>query len=235
MLVTNLFGLSVKQIEILKKANQIGSMLEANDGHKFGDTLPSIIMTESSAGKYVIGDNYYNGKEKAFLDKSLGVGQIKLETAIHMIILYPKHYIYFKKYLHRNPFAYKVYSRYLLYIKYYADILRRYKHKYDRRSIRVKKWAKRELKYYRRKMKSYAKYYKVDMELAEQLLINIDFNIDVAGHYLMYNYNTALKRHMYNPYFKAISRYNGGWYNKTYYKRVMRHMREWANIKKVIL
>jgi len=231
-LLVSLFSYTNKQIEIIKQAYKIGSYTKANNNHTFGDTLVSIILTESSAGKYIIGDNYYNGKEKAFLDKSLGVGQVKLETAIHMILLYPKHYKYFKQYIHRNPFAYKVYSKYLLYIKYYSDILERYKNNNTRRGYRVRRWARRELRYYKNKMKPYKKYYKIDMELAQQLLINNEFNLDVAANYLKTNYNIALRRQYKNPYFKAISRYNGGWKNKVYYKRVIKNMRYWEKLKK---
>ena len=57
------------------------------------------------------------------------------------------------------------------------------------------------------------------------LLTNTEFSILIAGRYLKRNYEYALKKGKWNPYYKTISRYNGGWNNTTYYKRVMKRMK----------
>jgi len=227
-----LYALTNSQINILKTAYKIGSQYRANDGHVFNDTICAIILTESSGGKFLIGDNYFvNGNEKPFLLKSLGVGQIQLQTAIRIIKKYPAYFPNYVEYLHKNPYAYKIYSKYLVKINYFEDIIKRYKHKKGNRAKRVLKWAIRELKYYKRKMKKYKKYYINDYYLAQLLLSDIKFNIKIAVLHLIDNYNYALKKKMWNPYFKAISRYNGGWSNRKYYKKVMKNMKVWRKIK----
>jgi len=62
--------------------------------------------------------------------------------------------------------------------------------------------------------------------IARLLKNNNQFNILICAHYIRMNYNYALKKKMWNPLFKTISRYNGGWYNKTYYKKVMKDMKQ---------
>jgi len=227
-----LFALSTFQKNVLLTAYKIGNQYRAIDGHKFNDTICAIILTESSAGKFLIGDNYFqNGKEKPFLLKSLGVGQVRLETAILVIKKYPQYFPYARKLIHKNPLAFKVYSKYLVKINYYEDIISRYQNKHTRRAKKVLRWAKNDLRYYKNKMKKYNEYYKKDLLIAQYLLADIKFNIRIAVLHLITNYNIAYKRKMWNPYFKAISRYNGGWKNKIYYKKVMKNMEIWRKIK----
>jgi hypothetical protein len=64
-----------------------------------------------------------------------------------------------------------------------------------------------------------------DEMIAGFLLKNNQFNVLIAAHYIRMNYNRALKRRMWNPLFKTISRYNGGWNNKIYYHKVMEDMK----------
>jgi len=227
-LFVNLFALNESQLKVLQNTYKIASKFKAKDGHIFNDTMCAIVLTETSSGKYIIGDNYYsNGKEKHFLLKSLGIGQVKLETAILMIKKYPKIFSDYRYLLHKNQFSYKKYVNYLENIMYFQNIYDRYRNKKHKtkRDIRVIKWSKRELNYYQNKMSKYEKYYYKDMELAQILLSDLDFNIKIGVLYLITNYNYAKSKRMWNPYFKAISRYNGGWKNKKYYKRVMKNMK----------
>jgi len=64
-----------------------------------------------------------------------------------------------------------------------------------------------------------------DRQIATKLAHNVQFACLFAGYYVQYNYNQAMKRHMTKPYFRTISRYNGGWNNKGYYSRVMKNMK----------
>jgi len=234
LLISNLFGVSFSQKNVLKTTYKVASWFSAKDGHIFNDTMVAIVLRESSGGRQLIGDSYINGVEKPFIMKSLGVGQVKLETAIHMIMAHKDIYKNFQVYIHKNPFAFKKYYKYLIKIEYYQDILRRYKNKNDARSIRVKKWANKELRYYEKLFRPYKEYYKKDLELAQLLLSDIEFNVSVGTLYLIQNYEIALKRHYSNPWFRAISRYNGGWNNKTYYKKVLEKMKIWRKIKNQI-
>jgi hypothetical protein len=227
-----IFALTTTQINILKTTYKIASYYQAKDGHKFNDTMCAIILTESSAGRYLIGDIYFaTGKEKPFLLKSLGIGQIKLETAIRMILKYPQYFKNYRNFIHKNPFAFKKYVIYLQNIAYYENIIHRYKNKHTKRAKKVLRWAKRELRYNQNKMNKYKHYYQKDFQLAELLLSDIVFNIKIGTLYLITNYNEAKKRHMWNPWFKAISKYNGGWYNKRYYKKVIKNMKIWRTVK----
>lgn len=64
-----------------------------------------------------------------------------------------------------------------------------------------------------------------DKQLKEKLTSSVIFSCMLAGYYIRLNYNNAIKKKMRKPYFKAISHYNGGWNNKTYFKRVMKNMK----------
>ena len=64
-----------------------------------------------------------------------------------------------------------------------------------------------------------------DEKIASMLIHNNQFNVLIAAHYIRLNYNYAIKRGFWNPVFKTISRYNGGWHNKTYYDKVMKNMK----------
>ena len=64
-----------------------------------------------------------------------------------------------------------------------------------------------------------------DKQIKNYLVSNVLFSSMLAAYYVKMNYNRALKLHLSNPYFRAISKYNGGWNNKVYYKRVKRNMK----------
>jgi len=227
-----LFALNTSQINILKLSYNIGKKYKAIDGHTFEDTLPTIVLTETSAGKYIIGDNYFQtGKEKPLILKSLGVGQVKLETAIHMILKYPKIFKKYKHFIHKNPFIFKTYIKYLINIQYFQNIYNKYKYNYTKRGRKVLRWAKKELIYNKNKMKKYLKYYQKDLLLTELLISDIKFNLTISDLYLITNYNYALKNKMWNPWFKTISKYNGTWKNVKYYKKVIKNMKYWRKIK----
>lgn len=65
-----------------------------------------------------------------------------------------------------------------------------------------------------------------DKQVKRMLVNNNIFNVLIGSNYLRLNYNLSLKRGYENPYFKTISRYNGGWYNTGYFKRVMVNMKK---------
>ncbi|RDX33582.1 hypothetical protein DZA31_00425 [Arcobacter sp. HD9-500m-PIT-SAG02] len=57
-----------------------------------------------------------------------------------------------------------------------------------------------------------------NLKLVNRLLTDPKFGAIITGYYFVNNYNEALKRNMWNPYFRAVSRHNGGWTNNKYYK-----------------
>ena len=234
----NLYALDNIQLNVIKTAYKVASKYKASDGHTFNDTIASITLTESSAGKFLIGDNYIDGKEKPFIMKSLGVCQVKLETAILIISKYSK---YFKKYInliHQNKYVFKKYWKYLMNINYFFYLKNKYEKRLKfnignrKRNIKVLKWIKNELKINKNKFKKYKKYYYKDLLLAQILLSDIKFNIKIATFYLIYNYENAIKRKYRNPWFIAISKYNGGYCNVSYYKKVIKNMKIVRKLKK---
>jgi hypothetical protein len=149
------------QKHIIRKSYNIGKLIKAKDGMTFEHTLSSIAFTESSAGKYIIGDKF----SKKLKDASLGVYQIRLETAKFII--------------KRDKFLNK-HFKYLL---------------------------------------------KDNDALISMLLREEDFGALVAGHLLKFWYEYALRKGVKNPWFYAVSRYNGGTKNVKYVNRIRKNMK----------
>lgn len=61
--------------------------------------------------------------------------------------------------------------------------------------------------------------------LVSALLHNDAFSTMIAAKYLIMNYEKAKSRQMWNPWYRAISRHNGGWNNMRYFKAVMKNMK----------
>lgn len=145
-------------------ASSVGSRIYSKDGMNFGKALQSIALAESSAGVFIIGDKYKNGKLKNLYDSSLGAFQIKLSTA--------------KFTIKRTPILMKRFSRIV----------------------------------------------NNDQILVNLLLTQPRFSAQIAGHYLRLMYEEATSKKLNKPYFRAISRYNGGWNNVVYYNRIKDRM-----------
>lgn len=75
------------------------------------------------------------------------------------------------------------------------------------------------------KLKEYYQYLKNDTALINRLITDAEFGAQLSAYYFIKNYNEALKRGMSRPYFRAISRHNGGWNNKTYFNALMKNLR----------
>lgn len=68
--------------------------------------------------------------------------------------------------------------------------------------------------------------------LMKLLRYNHKFGAEIAGHYLLSMYEEALDRNKYNPYMKAVGRYNGGWNNMEYAKLIIKRMKTLKKLKK---
>lgn len=64
-----------------------------------------------------------------------------------------------------------------------------------------------------------------DKKLVNMLFTNEKFSALVAGYYLKHSYEEALLKNFKNPWFRSISRYNGGWNNTSYYHKIMKRLR----------
>ncbi len=71
---------------------------------------------------------------------------------------------------------------------------------------------------------------KDNAKLVNRLLTDVEFSTIIAAHYFIKNYNEALRRDMWNPYFRAVSRHNGGWTNNKYYRLFLKDINK---IKKI--
>jgi hypothetical protein len=222
-------GLSKKQISLLQKAYSIAKKYKSNDGHTFEDTIVAIYLVESNAGKHLIGDKYYvTGELKSLYESSLGPGQIKLSTALLVINSFDNLKRKYGQLYHKDYYAFKKYVPIMRKLTYYKSVLNNpiWKKRWaEGKKLKVKAWAEREYKYWLKKIKPYIKYIKKDDIVIDKLLYDEEFSIEISLHYLILNYNVALKRKYYNPWFKSISRYNGGWKNTKYYKRVLKKMK----------
>jgi len=68
------------------------------------------------------------------------------------------------------------------------------------------------------------------LKLVNRLLTDAKFGAIITGYYFVNNYNEALKRKMWNPYYRAVSRHNGGWNNNKYYTLFLKDI---TKIKKI--
>lgn len=74
-------------------------------------------------------------------------------------------------------------------------------------------------------LEKYYTYLQNDTALINKLITDVEFGAKLSAHYFIKNYNEALKRGMSRPYYRAISRHNGGWNNKPYYKALMKNLK----------
>jgi len=229
-------GMDKNQIKLLQKAYKWAKKFKTNDGHSFEDTIVAIYLVESSAGKYLIGDKYHvTGELKTLYESSLGPGQIKLSTALLVIGSFKYLKRKYRYLYHENYYIYKKYIPIMKKITYYKKVLNNpiWKKRWrEGKKLKVKKWALKEYKYWRKKIKPYLVYIKKDDMIVDKLLSNKKFSIIISLHYLIMNYNIAIEKHLSNPWFRAISRYNGGWSNKKYYNKVLQKMKIVRKLKK---
>ena len=75
------------------------------------------------------------------------------------------------------------------------------------------------------KLIHYYKFLENDTALINRLITDASFGAKLSAYYFIKNYNEALRRGMSDPYFRAISRHNGGWNNETYYNALMKNLK----------
>lgn len=228
MLSTFLYGYSEYQISVLNEVYNTGLEMKAIDGHSFEKTLCAMALTESSAGKNIVGDQQIHSKYSGLTEASLGVLQTRVITAREMMLK--------ESYMHENYYYLYVphrltqkftkikrkinkFTKIVNNPKYYDGIN-------DKKDKQVLKWANRVLDKNKELYKEYYGFSLLDTVLVSKLLGDIHFNTIVAHSYLKYNYDRAVRENRGNPYFGAISKYNGGWHNNLYYERVKKNMKE---------
>lgn len=143
-----------KQLEVLQTVRNVAKSIPDKNGKTYENTLSAICLTESSAGKYTIGDFK---QKKSFTKASLGAMQIQVATARHV-------------------------SRNVKKLRWINDL--------------------------------------DDLQLAARLLGDVQLSAKIATHYVI-----LLHEARRNDHFTAVSGYNGGMINHTYYSRVMENMK----------
>lgn len=74
-------AITPKQLHVLQTVRDVAKSIPDKNGNTYENTLSAICLTESSAGKYVIGDFKH---KKSFTKASLGPMQIQVATARHV-------------------------------------------------------------------------------------------------------------------------------------------------------
>ena len=215
-----LFSLDKIQLNVIKEVYNTCKQYKASDGFSFENTCAAIVLSESSAGKHLIGDQ---GKHLEILvNSSLGAMQIRVKTVLYVFKKFPELRQQYNVFWHEDINSIDKYVPILATMNYYKI---KWNQAVERRNKeKIRKYKKLYLKY-KYKFKKYKKAYYKDLRIAETLLSDIRFSAKVAAHYLILNYEIAKKRRYWNPWLKAISRYNGGWDNRKYIRRVINRMK----------
>lgn len=198
-------NVSDSQVSRISKVYEIGKTIKANDGMTFEYALSSIYLQESSAGIRIVGDKYMDKFYYKHHGKKFFVSRKDVYIDKNNIM----------KYLYKNLYVKKIYKLTGQLKPLRESSLGGFQIKLSTAKYIIKK----------RKMKEYYNLLKNDVKLINLLLINYKFSAKIALNYLIMTYNEASNRKMWNPYFKSISRYNGGWNNKAYYGKVMNRMK----------
>lgn len=194
---------------ILITSYKVGKKYKTSDNITFGKTVASIALQESTAGKMLIGDkyedkyyyiHYENGiKNKIFIEKE--------------DLLKDKNGYYFNFNNNKN-YRKKIYILKGQLKPLYDSSLGVFQIKPSTAEIMINKYFP-EYKYLLNDKN----------KLIQKLLSDVEFSANIASSYLIYCYEEAKNRKMWNPYFKTISRYNGGWKNSNYYNNVLKKMK----------
>ena len=68
--------------------------------------------------------------------------------------------------------------------------------------------------------------------IVSRLLNDVEFSSKIAGYFLKSLYERARTKKYNDPWRKAIGKYNGGWYNKVYYPRIIGTLGDIKKLKK---
>lgn len=223
-----------KVLRSLNTTYNKGLDLKEETGLSFEETLCAIQLTESSGGKNIIGDQYINGFSVELFKSSLGPMQEQIRTVreimernSEVMAQYGEEYYYKTPHKQFDKY-YNLYTKLSKKIAYYSGIVKNPKGntRTDKKGLDTMRWANAMLKKHQKDFKQYREYVKKDQALINLLLTDVEASTYFAFYYLKMNYNSAKKQGMSNPFFRAISRYNGGWNNTEYYKRVMKNLKE---------
>jgi len=238
ILSTQASALSDIQKEKIKIAYEVGKTIKAKDGMTFENTLPSIMGQESSWGTNNLGDKWdKNGRLKSLYDSSLGNFQIKLSTAKITINMYPELKKKYGYLVNNGKSTYKEYQKHREKLYYYKSIIEskvwnKRVSEGNKKAISTMKWAKKEFLYHHIFFTKFKKQADQDTKLINKLMYDFKFGAIISGHYLKHCYEMSLKKFgKSEAYWKAVGRYNGGWSNRTYHKKILDRMK---TVKKII-
>ena len=198
---TSVFALSEQQKVYLSIAKHTAKHIKAEDGMTFENTIQGMMYQESSARLGIIGDD----KGKVYYYKHHGK---QLEVAKKKV--FKKDGLFYTWYQpYKNKYLKKVYTKIVTKLPGNSS-LGPLQIQVPTAQIVIKKY----------KLKKYYHLMENQDALVQSLLYNIPFSATIASYYLKMNYDLAKKRGYSNPYFRTISRYNGGWNNMNYYNKI---------------
>lgn len=216
------------QQQVLKVAYEEGCKIKVGNQH-LCLTLPTIAYGESSLGVHTVGDKYdENGRLKSLYDSSLGAFQIKLSTAQKVIVYFPELREKYGYLVNPDKTSYKKYAYHYRKWKYFKGVLnnpiwiKRWK---QGKGLKTYRWAKRNYEYHKRELLKLKNLAYKDIDLINKLLNDYKFSALIAGYYIKLCYMEAKRKGYSHPFRRAISRYNGGWYNKKYIQKFRRNIK----------
>jgi hypothetical protein len=230
--VSNATTLDTEQKNKILESYKIGSQIKCSNGMTIEYTLPSIMGQESSFGKNNVGDKYdKTGRLKSLYDSSLGNFQIKLSTAKRVIMRYKILRDKYSFMVNTDKSTYKLYEKHYKKVQYYLSVIESpvWKKRVERgepKAISTIKWAKKEYIKHYELYKKYKEEAKKDTILINNLMYNFKFSAFISGYYFKMCYDEAYRKFgTEQAYWRAVGRYNGGWSNKTYYKKIIKRMK----------
>lgn len=200
---------------IIKVAYEAGKKTITSDGMSFENALSGIVMQETTAGKVIIGDNY-----KMVYYTVINNKYIEINNVENIFEINNQKYLEIK--INNKKHKVKVFEK-------------KIKKSYIESSIGPfqiqPKTAIRVINtYYKDK---YEYLLKDNNLLINKLFTDIQFSADIAAKYLLLTYEEANTLNKDEKWFRAISRYNGGWNNREYFYNVLNHI-VWLREKKYI-
>ena len=197
ILANSLFAkLTEKQIINLKVAYATGKTIKI-DNIDFSDVLSSVMLNESEARRSIVGDRY-RFKHYIYVNaKRININYTLNKTYVYKNTSYKVHV---DKVL--NPYLKRSFGYYQMKI----DTARMLILKYDR-------------------LNKYKYLIKSRKAIAKLLLYNLPASSELAGMYLYDRYIVAKNKKLHHPMRRAVSAYNGGWWNRRYLAKHNKHLK----------
>ena len=205
LIFVNANAFTTDQKQRIRTVYNIAKTIKFDNGFSFENTVSAIYIRESSAGAVIVGDKYHDKFYYKHYDTTIYIDKNKCFKSNNKLW-----------YMYKGKYKKRIYIKKGVLKPIYQSSLGGFQIKMSTARLVIRKF----------KLKQYYYLLTNDVALVNRLMLDIRFGVNIATRYLWMGYTEAKKRNMWNPYFKCISRYNGGWFNTTYYKKVMVDMKK---------